>query len=72
MGASRPSYDLFNKHGRENFFSDLKRKRFQSLVWKDTFGRVICWIFGHEKYNAADPGEKMQLACRCCGKYLDG
>jgi len=42
MGAAREGFDLFNKNGRRTFWSHLKRGRFNSYVWGDTFSQLWC------------------------------
>lgn len=66
-GAGREGFDLFNKFGRKAFWNYLKRGRFQSDMWRDTFGRFACWFLGHDRYNAAMANEPPEYACkRCC------
>ncbi len=70
MGASREGFDLFNKNGRYCFWRDLKKGRFQSLMWRDTFAQIWCKIVGHNKYNCNCTNEPVQYACKRCCKYV--
>ena len=68
MGASRESFDLFNKWGRSNF----KRRLFREygtewrLMWGDTFMRFVCFFLKHKKYDAGEG----DIACKRCCKYV--
>jgi hypothetical protein len=72
MSCSREGYDLFHKPGRYHFFRDLKRGRFNHLMWCDTFGQVLCKIIRHNVYNAADDSSDYEPACTRCHKFLPG
>lgn len=69
MGEAREGYDLFNKWGRRHFIRDLKAGRFNSYVWRDTFGRFACRVLGHDVYDS-NPGGTPEPACKRCCKFL--
>jgi hypothetical protein len=72
MSACREGVDLFNHNGRFVFFRDLRRGRFNRLMWRDTFGRVLCWLSGEHVLNQHQdgPGEPLETSCYVCCKWL--
>lgn len=70
MSAAREGVDLLNRNGRYVFFRDLRRGRFNRMMWRDTFGRVLCWLSGeHVIRQTFDNGETW-TSCGCCCKWL--
>lgn len=63
--ASREGYDIFSKYGRQHFWRDLRRRRFNGYVWRDTLGRFVCAVLGHREYMS-----DYDRACKRCCKYL--
>ncbi len=72
MGAAREGFDLMNKHGRRAFWAHLKRGRFQRVMWRDTFGRLICWLHGeHSIRQDWDNGDGTpSTSCTTCCRWL--
>jgi hypothetical protein len=72
MGAAREGCDLLNKNGRYVFFRDLfKRRRFNRLVWRDTFGRALCWLSGeHISIRQDLTDHPIETSCSCCCRWL--
>ncbi len=70
MGASREGFDLLTKQGRANFICHIRRRRFPSYVWGDTFMQIWCWIVGHNSYDSNAGGYPPEPACKRCHKYL--
>lgn len=66
--ASRMGFDLTNKHGRRNFFSEAKHGRYNlKLMFIDTFTQFYCRVVGHKTYETEDK----DLACRRCWHYVN-
>lgn len=70
MGACREGFDLFNKFGRRAFWQHLKRGRFQRIMWRDTFGRVICWLHGEHTVHQTFENNEVESSCHTCCKWL--
>lgn len=71
MGASRPSQNIF-------FYLKDRRnwkhvwyliKHFNKVTYGDTFGPILCKIFGHKIYTHPS-FEKNEYACRQCNRYI--
>ena len=71
MGACREGCDLLRKFGRRVFFRDLfKRRRFNRNMWKDTFGRVLCWLAGEHSIKQNFENGDVETSCTTCCKWL--
>lgn len=71
MSAVREGMDLLNKHCRRNFFRQLfKYRRFNRYVWRDTFGRVLCWLSGEHVIRQTHENGEVETSCGCCCKWL--
>jgi len=71
MGACREGVDLFKKTGRRVFFRDLvKRRRFNRQMWRDTFGRVLCWLAGEHVIRQEFDNGEVETSCTCCCRWL--
>lgn len=69
--ACREGVDLFNRYGRRAFLRDLvKRRRFNRLMWRDTFGRVLCWLSGEHVIRQTFENGETSTSCSCCCKWL--
>ena len=71
-GAAREGMDLLHRFGRRHFWRQLSRGRFNRYVWRDTFGRVLCWLSGEHiaiKQSFEYNGE-CETHCQCCCKWL--
>jgi hypothetical protein len=72
MGACREGCDLLNKYGRRVFVRDLfKRRSFNRHVWRDTFGRVLCWLSGEHSIKQDFEGDQVESSCTTCCKWLE-
>lgn len=69
-GACREGVDLLNKNGRYVFFRDLKRRRFNRMMWRDTFGRVLCWLSGEHTIRQDFENGSPISSCMVCCKWL--
>lgn len=71
MGACRESFNLATKFGRRAFFRRLRRMRFERLMWRDTFGPLLCWLAGEHiiRQQPGDNGE-VETSCACCCRWL--
>ena len=70
MGCSRETQNIFYLIKKKNY----KRvwyliKNFDKTTYDDTFGPIICKIFGHKPYHheSFDPDE---WACKRCNRYI--
>jgi hypothetical protein len=72
MGAGREGVDLLNKLGRRAFWRGLRRGRFNRMMWRDTFGRVLCWLSGEHVIHQTfyDENKPPETYCLCCCKWL--
>jgi hypothetical protein len=70
MGACREGFDLLNKYGRSAFWRGLKRGRFNRYMWRDTFGRVLCWLSGEHVIRQEFENGEVETSCTCCCKWL--
>lgn len=70
MGACREGFDLLKSSGRSSFWRYLKQGRFQRMMWRDTFGRVICWLAGEHVIHQDFENGEVETSCRCCFKWL--
>jgi hypothetical protein len=71
MGAARQGFDLFKPHGRRAFFGDLiRRRRFNRLMWRDTFGRVLCWLSDSHVIRQDFENGEVETSCGCCCRWL--
>jgi hypothetical protein len=70
MSAAREGVDLFNRNGRYVFFRDLRRRRFNRLMWRDTFGRVLCWLSGEHVIRQTFDNGEVWTSCSCCCQWL--
>jgi hypothetical protein len=71
MSGCREGCDLLNKNGRYVFFRDLlKYRRFNRNVWKDTFGRVLCWLAGEHSIKQNFDNDQVKTSCVTCCKWL--
>lgn len=71
MSACREGYDLLNKNGRRAFLlSIFKWRRFPRLMWRDTFGRVLCWLSGEHTIRQTFENNEVWTSCTCCCKWL--
>lgn len=70
MSGFREGMDLFNKFCRRNFVRQLLRGRFNRYVWRDTFGRVLCWLSGEHTLNQHVENGEVETSCHVCCKWL--
>lgn len=70
MGACREGFDLFKSTGRRSFWWSLRRGRFQRLMWRDTFGRVLCWLAGEHVIRQEFDNGEVETSCMCCMRWL--
>jgi len=70
MGAAREGFNLFNRFGRRAFWSHLKRGRFQRVMWRDTFGGVICWFHGEHSIRQNFENGEVETSCTTCCRWL--
>jgi hypothetical protein len=71
VSACREGFDLLSTQGRSNFWRYLKRGRFQRLMWRDTFGRLLCWLSGdHVIHQDWSTNNTPETSCRCCMRWL--
>lgn len=72
--ACRMGFDLTKRVGWSNFFHALRwHKRFPREMWKDTFGRVLCWLGGEHTIRqewANGPGARPDTSCTTCCQWL--
>ncbi len=73
MGASRESFDLFNRCCWHNLRYRLRYGHWTGVrryIFRDTFTRVICWLSGGcEFYWQPDPvNEPGEVFCNWCHK----
>lgn len=73
MGACREGFNLANKFGRRTFFRNLRRGRFERLMWRDTFGPLLCWLSGEHiaiRQNFYGDNGEVETSCSCCCRWL--
>jgi hypothetical protein len=72
MGACREGCDLLNKNGRRVFIRDLfKWRRFNRDVWRDTFGRILCWLSGRHTIHQNFENNEVETSCTTCCQWLE-
>ncbi len=70
MGAGREGYDLLTKYGRMYYWERVKSGRFPRVMWRDTFGRVICWLHGEHSIRQDFENGVPETSCTTCCKWL--
>ena len=72
--ACRMGFDLTRRVGWRNFFFALRHwKRFPREMWKDTFGRVLCWLTGEHsiRQDWTNGDGTPQTSCTTCCQWLE-
>jgi hypothetical protein len=73
MSGARMGFDLTTRIGWWHFFFQIRHyKRFPREMWKDTFGRVLCWLAGaHSIRQDWTNGDGLpQTSCTTCCRWL--
>lgn len=70
---SRMGYDLFSRWGWKNLRHSLRfgttRRTALKLLWRDSFGRFLCWFRGHQIYETGLDGG-CETACSRCNRFV--
>jgi hypothetical protein len=46
-------------------------RRFHRVMWRDTFGRVICWLHGNHSISQDLSSNPIETHCTTCCKWLE-